>query len=113
MLTVCCGICWEIEYLDSNDFLDPTGSDLFVPVILNYKESGLSSQTNVVPILPHTGVAFVVITEEKKNLPVKILSSIVSSWPVLVLTLVLSVTAGIVAWALVRVVKLRRCKPFS
>ena len=93
MLTYCCGN-FKLKYVESD-------ADILLPVILNYKESGLSSQSKVVPILPDTGVAFVVKRADMKNLPIKILSSIFSSWPVLVLTLLLSVLAGIVAWILV------------
>ena len=94
MLSACCADTFEIKYVEGD-------SDIKVPVILNYKESGLQSQKKVVPILPYTGVAFVVKREDKKNFPIKTLSSIFSSWPVLVLTLLLSVLAGIVAWILV------------
>ena len=94
MLSVCC-VNAEIKYVD----FDP--ADIFLPVILNYKESGLSSQNKVVPMLPNTGVGFVVKRADRKHLPIKILSSIFSSWPVLVLTLLLSILAGIVAWILV------------
>lgn len=93
MLENCCPSS-EIKYVDVDQ------ADIFLPVILNYKESGLSSQSKVVPILPNTGVAFVVKRADRKHLPIKILSSIFSSWPVLVLTLLLSVLAGIVAWIL-------------
>ena len=94
MLDACCADTFEVKYVESD-------SDITLPVILNYKETGLQSQNKVVPILPYTGVAFVVKREDKKNLPIKILSSIFSSWPVLVITLLLSVLAGIVAWTLV------------
>ncbi|KAL9955906.1 hypothetical protein ACROYT_G037305 [Oculina patagonica] len=93
MLTACCAEVFEIKYVEGD-------SDIKLPVILNYKESGLHSQKKVVPILPYTGVAFVVKREDRKNFPIKTLSSIFSSWPVLVLTLLLSVLAGIVAWIL-------------
>lgn len=94
MISSCCSSTM-IKYVDAYQ------ADIVLPVILNYKESGLSSQSKVVPILPNTGVAFVVKRADRKHLPIKILSSIFSSWPVLVLTLLLSVLAGIVAWILV------------
>ena len=94
MISSCCSST-VIKYVDAYQ------ADIILPVILNYKESGLSSQSKVVPILPNTGVAFVVKRADRKHLPIKILSSIFSSWPVLVLTLLLSVLAGIVAWILV------------
>ncbi|XP_066027656.1 uncharacterized protein [Pocillopora verrucosa] len=93
MISSCCSST-VIKYVDAYQ------ADIVLPVILNYKESGLSSQSKVVPILPNTGVAFVVKRADRKHLPIKILSSIFSSWPVLVLTLLLSVLAGIVAWIL-------------
>ena len=93
MLTTCCGN-FKIKYVESD-------ADIYLPVILNYKESGLSSQNKVVPILPYTGVTFIVKKADTRNLPIKILSSIFRFWPVLVLTLLLSVLAGIVAWTLV------------
>ncbi|XP_020629566.1 uncharacterized protein LOC110066669 [Orbicella faveolata] len=93
MLEACCADAFEVKYVESD-------SDIILPVILNYKETGLQSQSKVVPILPYTGVAFVVKRADKKNLPIKTLSSVFSSWPVLVITLLLSVLAGIVAWIL-------------
>lgn len=94
MLEACCADAFEVKYVESD-------SDIILPVILNYKETGLQSQSKVVPILPYTGVAFVVKRADKKNLPIKTLSSVFSSWSVLVITLLLSVLAGIVAWILV------------
>lgn len=94
MLEACCAETFKMKYVEGD-------SDITLPVILNYKESGLHSQDKVVPILPYTGVAFVVKRADKRNLPIKTLSSVFSSWPVLVITLLLSVLAGIIAWILV------------
>jgi len=96
--------CGEFTHeLDKSGVVDPGQYDVKLPLVVNFKESGLRSQKNVVPMLPHTGVAFVVRRDRVENdYSLQLLSAVFGAWPVLVLTLLLSVLAGVIAWALVR-----------
>ncbi|KAK3715206.1 hypothetical protein QZH41_007816 [Actinostola sp. cb2023] len=107
MMARCCGRsygheCGDVEHLleyNEND-LD-VNYDVKLPLVVNFKESGLRSQRNVVPMLPHTGVAFVVRRDRvEKDYSMQLLTAVFGAWPVLVLTLLLSVLAGIIAWVL-------------
>ena len=96
MLNECCKLSSNLVFVDSEG-----EANLTLPVLLNVEECRLNNQADLVPMLPNTGVAFVVIKENKGNHSMKLLNSLVGTWPVLVLTLILSVIAGIIAWALV------------
>ncbi|EDO38516.1 predicted protein [Nematostella vectensis] len=108
MLHHCCGInpynpmsCGELQHKTYEIGDVKPASDIEMPVIVNFKESGLRSQKNVVPMLPHTGVAFVVRRDRVEgDYSIQLLTSVFSAWPVLILTLLLSVLAGMIAWAL-------------
>lgn len=109
MLSQCCGFqangCGEVKHIEEyqHDLGDvELQYDVKMPVLVNFKESGLRSQKNVVPMLPHTGVAFVVRRDRiEKDYSLQLLGAVFGAWPVLVLTLLLSVLAGVIAWALV------------
>ncbi|XP_032235133.2 uncharacterized protein LOC5510092 isoform X2 [Nematostella vectensis] len=108
MLHHCCGInpynpmsCGELQHKTYEIGDVKPASDIEMPVIVNFKESGLRSQKKVVPMLPHTGVAFVVRRDRVEgDYSIQLLTSVFSAWPVLILTLLLSVLAGMIAWAL-------------
>jgi hypothetical protein len=109
MLSQCCNLgregCGDIQHINEYDTPGDvsSGYDIKMPVLVNFKENGLRSQKNVVPMLPHTGVAFVVRRDLiEKDYSLQLLGAVFGAWPVLVLTLLLSVLAGVIAWVLVR-----------
>ncbi|XP_031568601.1 uncharacterized protein LOC116303241 [Actinia tenebrosa] len=108
MLSQCCGFqnddCGEVKHIKEYQYdIGDVGLeyDVKMPVLVNFKETGLRSQKNVVPMLPHTGVAFVVRRDRiEKDYSMQLLGAVFGAWPVLVLTLLLSVLAGVIAWVL-------------
>ena len=97
-LTECCRKRVNLVYNDS----DTADSDLFLPTIVNLEaDCNTNKSTNLVPIVPNTGIAFVVVKNSKSNQSMGMWKSLLSTWPVLVLTLFLSLIAGMIAWSLV------------
>ena len=88
-------------YLNSSD-AEP---DFNLPVIVNLEavKYNINRQRNLtlVSLLPQTGTAFVVVKANKSDQLWQVMKSLFSTWPVLVLTLILSLLAGIIAWSLV------------
>ena len=99
MINMCCQNCpvLQHEMTDKPDSISDS-SAIVLPVMLNFKDTELALQ--LVPLLPNTGVVFL-IPARKKSYPMKMLKSVASTWPVLVLTLALSLLAGIIVWSLV------------
>ena len=54
------------------------------------------------PLFSSPGVAVLVMKEDSSESAKAILTSVISAWPVLLLTLIMAWLAGIVMWALVR-----------
>ena len=76
--------------------------DLEFPVVVNHEaDCNMKKHSNLVPMVPHTGISFVVVKGGKSNHSLQMVKSLFTTWPVLVLTLVLSLFAGIIAWSLV------------
>lgn len=77
--------------------------DLKLPVVVNLEADCNSKKhsnlVNLVPMVPGAGIAFVVF---KGTRSLEMLKSLFTTWPVLLLTLILSFIAGIIAWLLVR-----------
>ena len=97
-LTECCRKSVNLVYNDS----DTADSDLFLPTIVNLEaDCNTNKSTNLVPIVPNTGIAFVVVKNSKSNQSMGMWKSLLATWPVLVLTLFLSLIAGMIAWSLV------------
>lgn len=81
---------------------DEADADLELPVIVNLAaDCNKNKQSNLAPMLPNIGIAFVVIKDKKSNYSLQMMKSLLATWPVLVLTLLLSLIAGIIAWSLV------------
>lgn len=97
LLTECCRKRVNLVYNDS----DTADSDLFLPTIVNLEaDCNTNKPTNLVPIVPNTGIAFVVVKNSKSNQSMGMWKSLLATWPVLVLTLFLSLIAGMIAWSL-------------
>ena len=110
LLTECCGnntpACWRVDH-DDNPVTDVSSlsvafgslnADIFYPVIVDVQDD----KDNMIGLIPPTGVAFVVPKDKGKSFPKKLLMSVFEAWPVLILTLLLSILAGIVLWITVR-----------
>ena len=99
MLSECCQLSTNLAY-NSSDVDEP---DLDLPVVVNLEtDFNMNKQSSLVPMVPHTGIAFVVLKSSKGNHSLQMLKSLFATWPVLVLTLILTMIAGIIAWSLVR-----------
>ena len=86
----------------AHNISDVNDSDLELPIIVNLEaDCNMKKHSNLVPLLPHMGVAFLLLNDNKSNHSLQMLKSLFTTWPVLVLTLVLSLFAGIIAWSLV------------
>lgn len=97
MLADCCRLGIKMIYNTSSH----DDADLYFPVIVNLEADRLvSSQKNLVPLLPQTGIAFLVLEGSKSDHTWRIVKSLFATWPVLILILVLSLLAGIAAWSL-------------
>ena len=78
--------------------------DLRLPLVVNLgleADCDTNKHSNLVPVIPHTGIAFLVVKGNKGARSVEMLQSLFTTWPVLLLTLMLSLIAGIIAWFLV------------
>ena len=98
MLMECCRQIPTLVY-NSSETADP---DLHLPTIVNLEaDCNSNKHSNLVPMVPDTGIAFVLVKNNKSNPSLQMMKSLLSTWPVLVLTLILSLIAGIIAWSLV------------
>ena len=103
MLTECCRLSTTLAH-NSSDVNKP---DLEFPVVVNLEaDCNMKKHSNLVPLVPHTGVTFVVVKGGRSNHSLQMVKSLFTTWPVLVLTLVLSLFAGIIAWSLVGEIEL-------
>ncbi|XP_058972265.2 uncharacterized protein [Pocillopora verrucosa] len=97
MLADCCRLSMKLIYNASSH----DDADLHFPVIVNLEADHLmSSRKNLVPLLPQTGIAFLVLERSRSDYTWRIVKSLFATWPVLILILVLSLLAGIAAWSL-------------
>lgn len=97
MFSECCQLSTTL--IDNSSAVEP---DLDLPVVVNLEaDVHTKKHSNLVPIVPHAGIAFVVVKDTKSNHHLQMLKSLFTTWPVLVLTLILSLIAGIIAWSLV------------
>lgn len=99
MLVECCRLSTTLAHNSS----DVKKADLEFPVVVNLGAdcNMKKHNSNLVPLVPHTGVTFVVVKGGKSNHSLQMVKSLFTTWPVLVLTLVLSLFAGMIAWSLV------------
>ena len=76
--------------------------DLRLPVVVNLEVDWNSKKhSNLVPMIPGAGITFVVVKGNKGTQSLEMLRSLFTTWPVLLLILMLSFIAGIIAWFLV------------
>lgn len=96
MLTECCRLSSNLVYNGS-----AAESDFHLPVIINLEaDFKMTGRRHFVPMLPQTGIAFVVVKSTKSEQSWRVVKSLLSTWPVLVLILIFSLLAGIIAWSL-------------
>ena len=69
-------------------------------MIFSFQFSFISSTHLFIPVVDSPGIAFLVKKEGDSQATV-IFESILNGWPVLVLTIVMAVLAGIIMWMLV------------
>lgn len=99
MLSECCKLSSTPV---THNISEVNDTDLELPIIVNLEaDCNKRKHSNLVPLLPHMGVAFLLLDDNKSNHSLQMLKSLFTTWPVLVLTLVLSLFAGIIAWSLV------------
>ena len=98
MLNECCRLSSKL--VDNSSDLDEP--DLDLPVVVNLEtDFNMNTQSSLVPMVPHTGIAFVIVKNNKSNYSLQMLKSLLATWPILVLTLILTLIAGIIEWSLV------------
>ena len=98
MLAYCCRTMSTLVYNSS----ETADLDLHLPIVVNLEaDCNSNKQSNLVPMVPDTGIAFVLVKNGKSNPSLQMMKSLFSTWPVLVFTLILSLIAGIIVWSLV------------
>ena len=107
MLNKCCGnqSCWQVMHLppetDPQQILRVTrDSHVIYPVLVN-KQDPANEKLNMIGLIPPASTAFVVPKGKRESYPKKLLMSVFEAWPVLILTLLLSVLSGVLLWILV------------
>lgn len=109
MLTKCCGnhtpSCWQVTYhppVENPEQLLRLSRDSHViyPVIVD-KQEAVSLDHNLISLIPPSSIGFVVPRGNKESFPKKLLMSVFEAWPVLILTILLSILAGVLLWVLV------------
>ena len=75
-------------------------SHVIYPVIVDKEEAG-DVDSNLIGLIPSSSVAFVVPRDKRESYPKKLLMSVFEAWPVLILTILLSLLAGVFLWLLV------------
>lgn len=106
MLSTCCGnltpSCWHVEHYkpisDSSRLLfDTSNSHIIYPIIVDSLDP-LANPDNMIGLIPPSSIAFVVPKGKRESYPKKLLMSVFEAWPVLILTMLLSILAGIILW---------------
>lgn len=109
MLSKCCGNyslnCWEVIYEppenDAEQLLRKArDSQVIFPVIVD-KQEATNENLNIISLVPPASLAFVVPKGKRESYPKKLLMSVFEAWPVLILTILLSILAGVFLWLLV------------
>ena len=109
MLSKCCGNyslnCWEVIYeppeTDPEQLLRKArDSHVIFPVIVD-KQEATNEDLNIISLVPPASIAFVVPKGKRESYPRKLLMSVFEAWPVLILTILLSILAGVFLWLLV------------
>ena len=109
MLTKCCGndtpSCWQMMHhhpeKEPEQLLRAAReSHVIYPVIVDKQDAG-DLDRNLISLIPPSSIAFVVPRGKRESYPKKLLMSVFEAWPVLILTILLSLLAGVVLWLLV------------
>jgi len=110
MLTKCCGnhtpSCWQVMHhppeKDPEQLLR-VARDVHViyPVIVDKQDAAGNLDHNLISLIPPSSIAFVVPRGKRESYPKKLLMSVFEAWPVLILTILLSLLAGVFLWLLV------------
>ena len=110
MLTKCCGnhtpSCWQVMHhppeKDPEQLLR-VARDVHViyPVIVDKQDAAGNLVHNLISLIPPSSIAFVVPRGKRESYPKKLLMSVFEAWPVLILTILLSLLAGVFLWLLV------------
>ena len=109
MLNKCCGnhssSCWQVMYqppkTDPEQLLrESRDSHVIYPVLVD-KQDAANEKLNMIGLVPPASIAFVVPKEKRESFPKKLLMSVFEAWPVLILTILLSILAGVFLWLLV------------
>lgn len=77
-------------------------SHLIYPVLVD-KQDMASENHHLIGLVPPGSIAFVVPKGERDNYPKKLMMAVFEAWPVLILTILLSILAGVFLWLLVSV----------
>lgn len=108
MLTKCCGndtpSCWQMMHhhpeKEPEQLLRAAReSHVIYPVIVDKQDAG-DLDRNLISLIPPSSIAFVVPRGKRESYPKKLLMSVFEAWPVLILTILLSLLAGVVLWLL-------------
>lgn len=77
MLNECCRLSSKLVD-NSSDIDEP---DLDLPVVVNLEtDRNMNKQSNLVPMVPHTGIAFVIVKNNKNNYSLQMLKSLLATW---------------------------------
>ena len=115
MVSSCCGNCSfghgtsTINYGNPKDTLDDVKeainsrniADMSFPIAGKMTDDEYKERYYR-PIFSSPGIAVLVMSEDPNESAKAMLTSVISAWPVLVLTLVMAWLSGLVMWALVR-----------
>ncbi|XP_031568614.1 uncharacterized protein LOC116303242 isoform X2 [Actinia tenebrosa] len=106
MLSKCCGnhtpSCWHLHHYEpisnpSRLLFEVSNAHIVYPVIVDSQDP-LENPANMIGLIPPSSISFVVLKDKRESFPKKLLMSVFEAWPVLILTLLLSILAGIVLW---------------
>ena len=109
LLSKCCGNyslnCWKVIYqppeTDPEQLLrSARDSHVIFPVIVD-KQEATDEKLKMISLIPPASIAFVVPKGKRESYPKKLLMSVFEAWPVLILTILLSILAGVFLWLLV------------
>lgn len=108
LLSKCCGNltsgCWQMIHhppeTDPEQLLSTVkDSHLIYPVLVD-KQDMASENHHLIGLVPPGSIAFVVPKGERDNYPKKLMMAVFEAWPVLILTILLSILAGVFLWLL-------------
>ncbi|XP_078348134.1 uncharacterized protein LOC144633195 isoform X1 [Oculina patagonica] len=108
MLNKCCGnhssSCWQVKYAppetDPEQLLRVTRDTHVIYPVLVDKQEAANEKLNMIGLVPPASIAFVVPKGKRESFPKKLLMAVFEAWPVLILTILLSILAGVFLWLL-------------